>query len=106
MIGVVALEVIADRVDHAARIVADGQDDNETLIICLAVTELNTEAHIVAAVENNVRRTGHDEYTMSLPMPADELGMTARECPEPSCAPGYFKINLPAAGLALSRRPA
>jgi voltage-gated potassium channel len=39
-------------VDHAARIVADGQDDNETLIMCLAVTEVNTEAHIVAAVEN------------------------------------------------------
>ena len=26
----------------------------------------------------NVRRTGHNQYTMSLPMPADELGMTAR----------------------------
>jgi len=42
----------------------------------------------------NVRRTGHGEYTMSLPMPADELGMTARECPEAGCAPGYFKIKL------------
>lgn len=42
----------------------------------------------------NVRRTGHDEYTMSIPMPADDLGMTARECPEPECAPGYFKIKL------------
>lgn len=41
----------------------------------------------------NVRRTGHDEYSMSLPMPADELGMTARECPESGCAPGYFKIK-------------
>ncbi len=41
----------------------------------------------------NVRRTGRDEYTMSVAMPADELGMTARECPEPGCAPGYFKIK-------------
>jgi hypothetical protein len=30
---------------------------------------------------------------MSLPMPTDEHGMTARECPEPGCAPGYFKIT-------------
>jgi len=42
----------------------------------------------------NVRRTGHDQYTMTLPMPADELGMTARECPDTGCAPGYFKIKL------------
>ncbi len=40
----------------------------------------------------NVRRTGRDEYTMDLPMPSDEQGMTARECPEPACAPGHFKI--------------
>ena len=30
---------------------------------------------------------------MSLPMPTDEQGMTARACPEPGCAPGYFKIR-------------
>lgn len=42
----------------------------------------------------NVRRTARDEYTMSIPMPADDLGMTARECPELGCAPGYFKIKL------------
>ena len=41
----------------------------------------------------NIRRTGSDEYRMSLPMPTDEQGMTARECPEPDCAPGYFKIR-------------
>jgi hypothetical protein len=29
---------------------------------------------------------------MSLPMPADEHGMAARECPAANCAPGYFKI--------------
>jgi voltage-gated potassium channel len=39
-------------VDRAAKIVADGADDNETLIICLAVTEINTDAHLVAAVGN------------------------------------------------------
>ena len=41
----------------------------------------------------NVQRTGRDEYTMSVPMPTDEHGMIARECPEPSCAPRYFKIT-------------
>lgn len=41
----------------------------------------------------NVRRTASDEYTMSLPMPTDDQGMTARACPEPDCAPGYFKIR-------------
>ena len=41
----------------------------------------------------NAQRTGRDEYTMSLPMPGDEQGMTARECPEPDCAPGFFKIT-------------
>ena len=41
----------------------------------------------------NVRRTASDEYTMNLPMPTDEQGMTARACPEPDCTPGYFKIR-------------
>jgi len=36
----------------AARIVADGDDDNETLIIALAVCEINRSAHIVAALHN------------------------------------------------------
>ena len=41
----------------------------------------------------NVRRTRGEEYTMSLPIPVDEQDMTARECPEQNCAPGYFKIK-------------
>ena len=36
---------------------------------------------------------------MSLPLPADEQGMTARKCPKPDCAPGYFKIR-PRTGVA------
>jgi hypothetical protein len=31
---------------------------------------------------------------MSLPMPSDEQGMTARECPTSECAPGYFKVRM------------
>ena len=39
-------------VGQAARIVADGDDDNETLIIALSVCEVNQHAHVVAAVDN------------------------------------------------------
>ena len=42
----------------------------------------------------NIRRGGGNEFTMSVPLPADEQGMTARECPQPDCAPGYFKVRL------------
>ena len=37
-------------VDQASRIVADGDDDNETLVIALTVCEINQHAHVVAAV--------------------------------------------------------
>ena len=47
----------------------------------------------------NIKRESGDNYIMSLPLPTDEQGMVARECPEPDCAPGYFKIR-PGTGVA------
>lgn len=41
----------------------------------------------------SIRRTGHDRYTMKVSMPTDEMGMTSRECPDPSCSPGAFKVK-------------
>lgn len=41
----------------------------------------------------NIRRGGGNEFTMSVPLPVDEQGMTARECPHSDCAPGYFKVR-------------
>ena len=40
-----------------------------------------------------IRRTGHDEYTMSITLPNDALGRIARECPDVECSPGYFKVT-------------
>lgn len=42
---------------------------------------------------HNIRRTGQDRYTMSVPMPTDEMGMTSRECADSSCSPGSFKVK-------------
>lgn len=41
----------------------------------------------------NIRRTGHDQYTMNIKLPTDAMGMTARECPDAACSPGSFKIK-------------
>ena len=46
-------------VDQASRIVADGDDDNETLIIALTVCKLNGHAHVVAAVDNLAESEEH-----------------------------------------------
>jgi len=40
-----------------------------------------------------IRRTGQEQYEMSIPLPADSEGRTARECPSVSCSPGYFKVK-------------
>jgi hypothetical protein len=40
-----------------------------------------------------VKRTGSDQYTMSISIPSDEDGRTARECPNDDCSPGYFKVK-------------
>lgn len=42
----------------------------------------------------NIRRTGTDQYSFSVPLPVDDAGMAGRECPEPACSPGYFKVKL------------
>jgi voltage-gated potassium channel len=46
-------------VDKASRIVADGDDDNETLVIALTVCETNRHAHVVAAVDDMAESEEH-----------------------------------------------
>ena len=40
------------------------------------------------------KRTGKDQYSMSVSIPKDEDGRVARECPNHECSPGYFKVKL------------
>ena len=40
-----------------------------------------------------IRRTGRDLYEMSIPLPSDADGRTARACPRSDCSPGYFKVK-------------
>lgn len=47
---------------------------------------------------HRVRRTGKDQYEMSVSLPLDEAGMMGRECPSPECSPAYFKVK-PGTGL-------
>ena len=49
---------------------------------------------------HNIRRTGHDQYTMQIKLPTDAVGMTVRACIHPSCSPGSFKIKF---GTGLSQ---
>lgn len=42
---------------------------------------------------HNIRRTGSDQYSMSIPLPRDGDGRMARECPDKECSPGYFKVK-------------
>src|SRR5574341_130020 len=42
---------------------------------------------------HNIRRTGDDQYQMSVSLPLDEDGMLGRECPSDACSPGYFKVR-------------
>jgi hypothetical protein len=39
-----------------------------------------------------IRRVGRDQYT--IPVPQDADGRTDRECPQPDCSPGYFKVKM------------
>jgi hypothetical protein len=43
---------------------------------------------------HKIRRTGPDEFSMSISVPTDEGGFLGRECPSESCSPGYFKVKL------------
>lgn len=42
---------------------------------------------------HNIKRTGQDEYTMSVQIPTDADGFLGRECPDSACSPGYFKVK-------------
>jgi hypothetical protein len=42
---------------------------------------------------HNIRRTGRDKYEMSVSIPKGQDGMTARECTDMSCLPGYFRVK-------------
>lgn len=42
---------------------------------------------------HNIRRIGPEQYSMSVSLPSDEDGRTARECPDDECSPGYFKVK-------------
>jgi len=41
----------------------------------------------------NIRKTGSDQYSFEITMPADEQGRVARECPREECSPAYFKVK-------------
>lgn len=42
---------------------------------------------------HQTRNLGGDKYEMKISVPADEAGMTARECPVANCVPAYFKVK-------------
>lgn len=44
------------------------------------------------------KRTGQDQYSMSISIPKDADGRSARECPNQDCSPGYFKVT-PGTGI-------
>lgn len=44
------------------------------------------------------RRTGPNEYELKIRIPVDSHGMAGRECPDPECSPGYFKVK-PGTGI-------
>lgn len=48
---------------------------------------------------HNVKRTGTDQYQMSITIPKDGDGRVARECPNKLCSPAYFKVT-PGTGIA------
>ena len=40
-----------------------------------------------------IKKTGPDQHTFQIPFETDENGRVARECPNPDCSPGYFKVK-------------
>jgi hypothetical protein len=44
------------------------------------------------------KKTGQDQYSMTVSIPKDEDGRSARECPNQECSPGYFKVK-PGTGI-------
>lgn len=47
---------------------------------------------------HKIKRSGQDEYTMSVRIPTDADGLVGRECPDSLCSPGYFKVK-PGTGI-------
>lgn len=47
---------------------------------------------------HKIKRLGNDQYSMTVSLPKDEDGRLARECPNPECSPGYFKVK-PGTGI-------
>lgn len=43
--------------------------------------------------ELNTKRVGSDQYQLSIKIPEDADGRTARECRTLGCSPGYFKVK-------------
>jgi hypothetical protein len=41
----------------------------------------------------NIRDVGRDQYRATINPPKDADGRIARECPDASCSPGYFKVK-------------
>jgi len=54
---------------------------------------------------HKVKRLDNDQYSMSINMPKDEDGRTARECPNSDCSPGYFKV-MPGTGITSGQESA
>ena len=44
------------------------------------------------------KRVGQDQYSLSVSIPKDEDGRSARDCPNQNCSPGYFKVT-PGTGI-------
>ena len=42
---------------------------------------------------HNIRKIGANRYSMQVKLPSDAAGMTARECTDPACSPGSFKVK-------------
>jgi hypothetical protein len=42
---------------------------------------------------HKIEETSPDQYTMSVSIPTDDDGRTARECLDDDCSPGYFKVK-------------
>ena len=42
---------------------------------------------------HRIKKTGTDEYSLSISLPTDSDGRIARECPDESCSPGFFRVT-------------
>ena len=43
--------------------------------------------------EHKIRKVGHEQYSMSIQLPPDLDGRTARACPSSDCSPAFFKLR-------------